>query len=184
MEYRKLGSTGLKVSEICFGTATFGWHTDDAESELMLDLFLDRGGNFIDTADIYSGWAEGSWVGRSEEMIGTWLKKTGRRHEIVLATKCRSAMGDLPNDQGLSRRHIVDAVEAIRICREIFCELLLAIDYDASPEMGCNLAGLYDWCIRTLAAVGPTHDGALLDQTLKVTRTLHEGFCVAFGDGA
>ena len=112
MEYRKLGSTGLKVSEICFGTATFGWHTDDDESERMLDLFLDRGGNFIDTADIYSVWAEGSWAGRSEEMIGTWLTKTGRRHEIVLATKCRSAMGDLPNDQGLSRRHIVDAVEA------------------------------------------------------------------------
>ena len=87
MEYRKLGSTGLKVSEICFGTATFGWHTDDDESERMLDLFLDRGGNFIDTADIYSVWAEGSWAGRSEEMIGTWLTKTGRRHEIVLATK-------------------------------------------------------------------------------------------------
>ena len=112
MEYRKLGSTGLKVSEICFGTATFGWHTDDDESERMLDLFLDRGGNFIDTADVYSVWAEESWAGRSEEMIGTWLTKTGRRHEIVLATKCRSAMGDLPNDQGLSRRHIVDAVEA------------------------------------------------------------------------
>jgi flagellar biosynthetic protein FliS len=77
----------------------------------------------------------------------------------------------------------VDGVEAIRICREIFCELLLAIDYDASPEMGSNLAGLYDWCIRTLAEVGKTHDGALLDQTLKVTKTLHEGFCVAFGDG-
>ena len=112
MEYRKLGSTGLKVSEICFGTATFGWHTDDAESERMLDLFLDGGGNFIDTADVYSAWAEGSWAGRSEEMIGTWLKKTGRRHEIVLATKCRSTVGDLPNDQGLSRRHIMDAVDA------------------------------------------------------------------------
>ena len=112
MENRKLGSTGLKVSEICFGTATFGWHTDAAESHRMLDTFLEAGGNFVDTADIYSGWAEGSWAGRSEEMIGTWLKDSGRRHEIVLATKCRSAMGDLPNDAGLSRRHIMDAVEA------------------------------------------------------------------------
>jgi aryl-alcohol dehydrogenase-like predicted oxidoreductase len=112
MENRKLGSTGLKVSEICFGTATFGWHTDEAESHRMLDTFLEAGGNFVDTADIYSGWAEGSWAGRSEEMIGTWLKDSGRRHEIVLATKCRSAMGDLPNDAGLSRRHIMDAVEA------------------------------------------------------------------------
>ena len=112
MEYTRLGSTGLKVSEICFGTATFGWHTDDAESARMLDLFVDKGGNFVDTADVYSAWAEGSWAGRSEEMIGAWLKKTGKRHDIVLATKCRSKVGELPNDQGLSRRHIMDAVEA------------------------------------------------------------------------
>ena len=112
MEYKNLGSTGLKVSEICFGTATFGWHTDDAESARMLDLFVDRAGNFIDTADIYSRWAEGSWAGRSEEMIGAWLKATGRRHDIVLATKCHGAMGEGPNDVGLSRRHIMDAVEA------------------------------------------------------------------------
>ena len=112
MDYVNLGSAGLKVSEICFGTATFGWHTDDAESARMLDLFLDRGGDFIDTADVYSRWAEGSWAGRSEEMIGAWLKKSGKRHDIVLATKCHSVVGDLPNDQGLSRRHIMDAVEA------------------------------------------------------------------------
>ena len=112
MEYVNLGATGLKVSKICFGTATFGWHTNDAESARMLDLFLDGAGNFIDTADIYSRWAEGSWAGRSEEMIGAWLQKSGKRHDIVLATKCRGAVGDLPNDEGLSRRHIMDAVEA------------------------------------------------------------------------
>ena len=112
MDYVNLGSTGLKVSEICLGTATFGWHADDAESARMLDLFLDRGGNFIDTADIYSRWAKGSWAGRSEEIIGAWLKKSGKRHDIVLATKCWGSVGDLPNDQGLSRRHIMDAVEA------------------------------------------------------------------------
>ena len=112
MEYRKLGTTGLKVSELCFGTATFGWHTDDDEAHRMLGFFLEHGGSFIDTADIYSGWAEGSWAGRSEEIIGAWLEKTGKRHDIVLATKCRSRMGPLPNDEGLSRRHIMDAVEA------------------------------------------------------------------------
>ena len=78
----------------------------------MLDLFLEGGGNFIDTADIYSRWAEGSWAGRSEEIIGAWLRESGKRHDIVLATKCRGSVGDLPNDQGLSRRHIMDAVEA------------------------------------------------------------------------
>ena len=112
MEYRRLGRTGLKVSEICFGTATFGWHTDQGEASRMLDMFLGEDGNFIDTADIYSAWAEGSWPGRSEEMIGHWIRTSGKRHQVVLATKCRGAMGPLPNDQGLSRRHIMDAVEA------------------------------------------------------------------------
>ena len=112
METRHLGRTGLKVTEICFGTATFGWHTDEDEAHRMLDLFLDEGGNFVDTADVYSGWAEGSWNGRSEEIIGAWLAKSKKRHEIVLATKCRSRMSPLPNDEGLSRRHIMDAVEA------------------------------------------------------------------------
>jgi aryl-alcohol dehydrogenase-like predicted oxidoreductase len=112
MEYRPLGSTGLKVSEICFGTATFGWHTDEREAHRMLDRFVEAGANFIDTADYYSAWAEGSWAGRSEEIIGQWLGKTGQRHRVVLATKVCSPIGSLPNDRGLSRGHIMDAVEA------------------------------------------------------------------------
>ncbi|MEW6752152.1 MAG: aldo/keto reductase, partial [Candidatus Latescibacterota bacterium] len=79
MEYRRLGATGLKVSPICFGTATFGWHTDEAEAHRMLDGFLDQGGNFVDTADYYSAWAAGSWAGRSEEMIGQWVRRSGKR---------------------------------------------------------------------------------------------------------
>lgn len=137
MEYRKLGHTGIKVSEICFGTATFGWHTDDHEAHRMLDLFVEGGGNFVDTADIYSGWAEGSWPGRSEEIIGDWLAKTGRRHEIVLATKCRSRMGPLPNDEGLSRRHIMDAVEgSLRRLNTDFIDLYQthAMDHETPIE--------------------------------------------------
>ena len=112
MEYRKLGSTGLRVSEICFGTATFGWHTDEAEAHRMLDLFVDQGGDFVDTADYYSAWAKGSYAGRSEEIIGQWLARSGKRHQVVLATKVCSPVGPLPNDRGLSRRHIMDAAEA------------------------------------------------------------------------
>lgn len=112
MEYRRLGRTGLKVSEIGAGTATFGWHTDQEEASRMLDGFLEAGGNFVDTADIYSGWAEGSWPGRSEEIIGHWLKASGKRHRVILATKCCGSMGPFPNDRGLSRRHIMDAAEA------------------------------------------------------------------------
>ena len=112
MGYRKLGATGLNVSEICFGTATFGWHTDETEAHRMLDLFVDQGGDFVDTADFYSAWAEGSYAGRSEEIIGQWLTRSGKRHQVVLATKVCSPVGPLPNDRGLSRRHIMDAAEA------------------------------------------------------------------------
>ena len=76
----------------------------------------------------------------------------------------------------------MEAIEAVRIAREIYCELLLAIDQDAAPEMGTNLASLYDWCIRMLATVGQRYDVAVLEQTLSVTKTLHEGFCTAFNE--
>ena len=66
----------MKVSELALGTATFGWHTGDAESGALLDAYVEAGGNFIDTADIYSYWAEGSYAGRSEEMLGAWLRMT------------------------------------------------------------------------------------------------------------
>ena len=111
MEYRRLGTTGMMVSELALGTATFGWHTDDAESAAVLDTFVEAGGNFIDTADIYSHWAEGSYAGRAEEMLGAWLQSSGKRQQLVIATKCRFPMGPHPNDVGLSRRHVMDAVE-------------------------------------------------------------------------
>ena len=136
MEYRKLGSTGLKVSEICFGTATFGWHTNDQESAQMLDLFVEEGGSFIDTANYYSAWVEGSWAGRSEEMIGAWLKNSGKRHQVVLATKCCSPVGDLPYDRGLSRRHIMDAAHAsLRRLNTDFIDLYQAHAMDADTPI-------------------------------------------------
>ena len=145
MEYRKLGRTGLKVSEICFGTATFGWHTDDQEAERMLDLFAESGGNFVDTADVYSHWAEGSWAGRSEEMIGQWIKRSGKRHQIVLATKCRGAMSDLPNDQGLSRRHIMDAVEAsLKRLNTDFIDLYQTHSMDNETPIEETMVALHD----------------------------------------
>ena len=107
-----MGNTGLLVSELALGTATFGWHTGDAESAALLDTYVEAGGNFVDTADVYSRWAEGSYAGRSEEMLGAWLADSGKRQQLVIATKCRSAVGPHPNDEGLSRRHIMDAVEA------------------------------------------------------------------------
>jgi aryl-alcohol dehydrogenase-like predicted oxidoreductase len=103
MEYRYLGHTGLKVSELCMGAMTFGQETSEADSFAMLDRFAEAGGNFIDTANIYSH-------GISEEIVGRWLAGKNR-HDYVIATKVRFAMGDGPNDVGLSRKHIVAAVE-------------------------------------------------------------------------
>ncbi len=111
MEYRKLGRTGLKVSELCLGTMTFRWTSTEAESLQVLDHAWDAGINFIDTADVYSRWAEGNPGGVAEEIIGRWLK-TKPRDQIVIATKVRGRMWDGPNGEGLSRQHIVLAVEA------------------------------------------------------------------------
>ncbi len=112
MEYRNLGRTGLKVSELCLGTMQFGWTADEASSYEILSAAFEEGINFIDTADIYSRWSAGNPGGISETIIGGWLKKKGiPRHQIILATKVRGVMGDGPNDEGLSRAHIMSAVE-------------------------------------------------------------------------
>ncbi|MEN8172588.1 MAG: aldo/keto reductase [Chloroflexota bacterium] len=113
MNYRKLGRTGLKVSTLCLGTMQFGWTADESLSHKILDAAFDKGINFIDTADIYSSWVEGNPGGVSETIIGKWLKKNpALRDQVVIATKVRGQMGDGPNNQGLSRAHIFNAVEA------------------------------------------------------------------------
>ncbi len=113
MEYRRLGRTGLKVSTICLGTMQFGWTTDEPTAHAILSRAVELGCNFIDTADIYSRWAEGNPGGVSEQMIGNWLATGGaRRQDVILATKVRGEIGGGPNDQGLSRQHILNAVEA------------------------------------------------------------------------
>jgi len=110
MEYRRLGRTGLKVSELCLGTMTFGWGADEKTSHAIMDRAFDAGLNFLDTADIYSSWAENNDGGVSETWIGNWLKKKDRRQAII-ATKVRGKMWEGPNGEGLSRHHIMHAVE-------------------------------------------------------------------------
>ena len=104
MELRYMGGTGLKVSELCLGAMTFGRESSEADSFAMMDRFLELGGNFIDTADVYSR-------GISETIVGRWLK-TKNRDDIILATKVRFGMGDGPNEVGLSRKHILAGIEA------------------------------------------------------------------------
>ena len=113
MEYKRLGRTGLKVSTICLGTMQFGWSADEQTAHTIMNEAVELGCNFFDTADIYSTWVDGNPGGVSEKIIGNWLA-TGivPRNKIVIATKVRGAMGEGPNDQGLSRIHIMNGVEA------------------------------------------------------------------------
>ncbi len=104
MQYRLLGKTGLKVSDLCLGAMTFGRETSEKDSFAILDRFVEAGGTFLDTADVYSR-------GISEEIVGRWLK-TKNRDDFVIATKVRFAMGDGQNDVGLSRKHIMAGIEA------------------------------------------------------------------------
>ncbi|GAB4425154.1 MAG: aldo/keto reductase [Anaerolineae bacterium] len=110
MEYRKLGRTGLKVSALCLGTMTFRWTSTEHQALRVLDRAYDAGINFIDTADVYSSWAPGNPGGVAERIIGRWLK-TKPRHQIIIATKVRGRMWDGPTGEGLSRHHIMAAVE-------------------------------------------------------------------------
>lgn len=113
MEYRKLGKTGLKVSPLCMGTMQFGWSVGEADSHQIMTATYESGVNFFDTADIYSKWAENNKGGVAETYIGNWMKQNKiPRDKIVLATKVRGEMGKAPNDEGLSRVHIMNAVEA------------------------------------------------------------------------
>ncbi len=111
MEYVNLGRTGLKVSRLCLGTMQFGWTADREAGFAVLDAFRDAGGNFLDTADVYSRWAEGNPGGVAEEIIGAWLKDRDARREMVIATKVRGRMWEGPGGNGLSRAHILLAVE-------------------------------------------------------------------------
>jgi aryl-alcohol dehydrogenase (NADP+) len=110
MQYVNLGSSGLKVSRLCFGTMGYGskafrpYTIEERGARPHYKLALDLGINFFDTADVYS-------LGRSEEITGKWLLKYAPRHELVIATKLYGPMSDDPNDRGLSRKHAMDAID-------------------------------------------------------------------------
>jgi len=146
MQYRKLGRTGLKVSELCMGTMQFGWTADEPLSHQIMSAAFDQGLNFLDTADVYSRWVEGNPGGISEQIIGRWMKQAGiPRDQIVLATKVRGRMGDGPNDQGLSRAHIMQAVEdSLRRLQTDYIDLYQTHSYDPETPIEETLRALDD----------------------------------------
>ncbi len=146
MDYRNLGRTGLKVSELCLGTMQFGWTADEALSFEILNAAYAAGVNFIDTADIYSHWVEGNPGGVAEEIIGKWLRRFNvPRDQIIIATKVRGRMGSGPNAEGLSRHHIINAVEAsLRRLGTNYIDLYQTHWYDEQTPIEETLRALDD----------------------------------------
>lgn len=135
MEYRRLGKSGLKISELCLGTMTFGWTADERNSYEVLNAALEEGVNCIDTADIYSRWHPGNPGGVAETFIGNWMRGKSR-DRIVIATKVRGRMGIGPNDEGLSRAHIMSAAEgSLRRLRTDYIDLYQMHWYDEETPL-------------------------------------------------
>jgi aryl-alcohol dehydrogenase-like predicted oxidoreductase len=109
MQKRRLGKSELLVAPLCLGGNVFGWTADEEMSFRLLDGFVDAGFNFIDTADVYSKWAPGHHGGESETIIGDWLKRRGKRADVVIATKVGSEMA--PRKKGLSKTYILRAAD-------------------------------------------------------------------------
>ena len=141
MQHTKLGRTGLHVSRLCLGTMTFGGQCDEARSHAILDAAAEGGIDFIDTADVYPMGGGPATAGRTESIVGAWLK--GRRHQFIVATKCAGQVGTQPWDQGMSRKHILDAIEAsLRRLGTDYVDLYQLHRYDADTPIDEALEAL------------------------------------------
>ncbi len=143
MEFRALGRSGLQVSPLAFGGNVFGWTVDEALSFRLLDAWVDAGFNFIDTADVYSAWVPGHAGGESETIIGKWLRQTGKRNRIVLATKVGKPMGE--GKVGLSPTYIREAVDAsLTRLKTDHIDLYQSHDDDADTPLEDSLGAFAD----------------------------------------
>jgi aryl-alcohol dehydrogenase-like predicted oxidoreductase len=138
MQLRPLGRSGLQVSPLAFGGNVFGWTVDETLSFRLLDAWLDAGFNFVDTADVYSSWVPGHSGGESETIIGKWLRQTGKRNRVVLATKVGKPMGE--GKKGLSPAYIREAVDAsLRRLKTDHIDLYQSHDDDADTPLADTL---------------------------------------------
>jgi aryl-alcohol dehydrogenase-like predicted oxidoreductase len=173
MNLRPLGRSGLMTAPLAFGGNVFGWTADEAMSFRLLDAFVDAGFNLIDTADVYSRWVPGHVGGESETLIGRWLKASGKRHRVLIATKVGKDMGE--GRTGLSPRWIRQAVEdSLRRLQTDHIDLYQAHDDDANTPFEDTLAA-FDGLIRAgkVRAIGASnHSAARLAQALDTSERL------------
>ncbi len=143
MQHVRLGRTGLPVSRLCLGTMTFGLQCDEPTSNAIMDRAAEGGITFLDTADVYPLGGDLTTVGRTEEIVGNWLR--GRRDQFVLATKCFAPVGPNPWDAGNSRRHIMDAIDAsLRRLQTDWIDLYQLHFNDANTPIDETLGALDD----------------------------------------
>jgi aryl-alcohol dehydrogenase-like predicted oxidoreductase len=170
MNKRALGRSGLQVSPLCFGGNVFGWTANEATSFKLLDAWVDAGLNFIDTADVYSRWVPGHTGGESETIIGKWLKRSGKRDRVVLATKVGKDMGDAK--VGLAPAYIRSAVEAsLKRLQTDVIDLYQSHDDDPKTPLADTL-GAYADLIQAgkLRAIGASNfTAARLSEALSVS---------------
>jgi aryl-alcohol dehydrogenase-like predicted oxidoreductase len=171
LKKRKLGNSGLEVAPLAFGGNVFGWTADEPTSFQLLDAFVAAGCNFIDTPDAYSKWAPGNQGGESESILGRWLKKSGKRHQVVIATKVGMEMG--PDKKGLAKSYIPRAVEDSLRRLQIDCiDLYQAhVDDPATPLQETLDAFAYLIKQGKLRAIGASnYSGERLTQALEISR--------------
>jgi 1-deoxyxylulose-5-phosphate synthase len=141
MQHVNLGRTGLRVSRLCLGTMTFGLQCDEERSRGILDRAAEGGVDFIDTANVYPLGGDDGTKGRTEEIVGRWLK--GKRHQYIVATKCVGVMGQKPWDRGMSRKHILDAIDgSLHRLGTDYVDLYQLHGYDAHTPIDEALAAL------------------------------------------
>ena len=172
MKYRQLGSTGIEVSALCLGTMQFGWSADEATSFEILSAAYEAGINFIDTADIYSRWADGNPGGISEKIIGKWWKQAQiPRENLIIATKVRGMMGNPPTE-GLSGKRIQKMVEdSLRRLDVEYIDLYQAHWADVDVEIEETLRAFDDLVkVGKVRAIGcSNYSGAQLREALEVS---------------
>ena len=171
MQKRRLGRSDLEISPLAFGGNVFGWTADEATSMRLLDRFVDEGFNLIDTADMYSKWVPGNKGGESETLIGKWLKKSGKRGKVVIATKVGMEMA--PDKKGLSPAYIQRAVEdSLRRLQTDHIDLYQSHTDDAETPLADTL-GAYEKLIRIgkVRAIGASNYSAeRFEESLAVSK--------------
>ncbi|HEY2585061.1 MAG TPA: aldo/keto reductase, partial [Tepidisphaeraceae bacterium] len=171
MEKRKLGRSGLEAAPLAFGGNVFGWTADEPTSFRLLDAFVDAGFNLIDTADIYSRWVPGNKGGESETILGNWLKRSGKRDKVLIATKAGMDMGE--GKKGLSRRYLFQAIEdSLRRLRVDVIDLYQAHQDDPNTPLEETLGAFAELVKQgKVRAIGASnYNAARLAEALRVSQ--------------